>query len=182
MKKILLLFVCFATILYSCNTKEKKEQQAIDLDVKNSTLIAAGQSVPDFNFIRNTDTIQISDLKGKVVFMNFFAMSCPICIKELPVIHTEIWQKYNQTEDFEFFVFGRGHTIAELDSFKTKWEYTFEMIADPDKAIYSKFATKYIPRNIILDREGKIIFEATGFDDDKFAEIKAILEMQLKIN
>lgn len=182
MKKLLLSLFCFTTIVYSCNTKEKKEQQAIDMDVKNSTLVSVGQSVPDFNFIRNTDTVQISDLKGKVVFMNFFATSCPICIKELPVIHNEIWKKYNHIEDFEFFVFGRGHTIAELDSFKTKWEYTFEMIADPDKAIYTKFANKYIPRNIILNRDGVIIFEATGFDDDKLAEIKAILEKELNIN
>jgi peroxiredoxin len=182
MKKLLLSLICFTTIVYSCNTKEKKEKQSMDLDVKNSTFVSVGQSVPDFSFIRNNDTIEISDLKGKVVFMNFFAMSCPICIKELPVIHTEIWQKYNQTEDFEFFVFGRGHTIAEMDSFKTKWEYTFEMIADPDKTIYTKFANKYIPRNIILNREGEIIFEATGFDDDKLAEITAILEKELKAN
>ncbi|MGE0090130.1 MAG: TlpA family protein disulfide reductase [Bacteroidales bacterium] len=182
MKKNLLKLICLLAILYSCNTKEKKEQQTIDLDVKNSTLIFVGQSVPDFSFVQNNDTVQISDLKGKVVFMDFFAMSCPICIKELPIIHTEIWQKYNLTEDFEFFVFGRGHTIAEIDSFRTKWEYTFDIISDLNKAIYTKFATKYIPRNIILNREGEIIFEATGFDDEKFAEIKAILEKELHIN
>jgi peroxiredoxin len=182
MKNSLLYLSLFILVFYSCNTKEKKEQEAIDQDVKNSTLVSVGQDVPEFSFIRNQDTVQISDFRGKVVFMNFFATSCPICIKELPVIHNEIWTKYNQIDDFEFFVFGRGHTIAEMDSFRTKWEYTFEIISDPDKAIYTKFATKYIPRNIILNREGKIIFEETGFDDDKFNEIKAILEKELKTN
>jgi len=182
MKKLAILLICCIAVQYSCKTKETKEKEAIDLDVKNSTLVSVGQNVPEFSFIRNQDTVQISDFKGKVVFMNFFATSCPICIKELPVIHNDIWTKYNHIEDFEFFVFGRGHSIAEMDSFRTKWEYTFEIISDPDKAIYTKFATKYIPRNIILDREGKIIFEATGFDDDKFNEIKAILEKELKIN
>ncbi|OFX89231.1 MAG: hypothetical protein A2W99_02050 [Bacteroidetes bacterium GWF2_33_16] len=154
----------------------------MDQDVKNSTLVSVGQDVPEFSFILNEVTVLISNFKGKVVFMNFFATSCPICIKELPVIHDDIWNKYKNIEDFEFFVFGRGHTIAEMDSFKTKWEYTFDIISDPDKAIYTKFATKYIPRNIIIDREGKIIFEETGFDDDKFNQIKAILEKELKIN
>ena len=182
MKKLLILLLFSSTIIYSCNTKEKKEKEAIDQDVKNSTLVSVNQDVPEFSFIQNGDTVQISDFRGKVVFMNFFATSCPICIKELPVIHDEIWTKYKHTKDFEFFVFGRGHTVAEMDSFKTKWEYTFDIISDPDKAIYTKFATKYIPRNIIVDRQGKIIFEETGFDDEKFIEIKAILEKELKIN
>ncbi len=182
MKKLAIILICCVAIQYSCKNKETKEQEAIDQDVKNSTLVSVGQMVPEFSFLRNEDTVQISDFRGKVVFMNFFATSCPICMKELPVIQNDIWTKYNHVENFEFFVFGRGHTIAEMDSFKTKWEYTFEIIADLDKAIYTKFATKYIPRNIILDREGKIIFAETGFDDDKFNEIKAILEKELNNN
>jgi len=182
MKKLAIILICCAAIQYSCKNKETKEQEAIDQDVKNSTLVLVGQMVPEFSFLRNDDTVQISDFRGKVVFMNFFATSCPICIKELPMIHNDIWTKYNHIEDFEFFVFGRGHTVAEMDSFKTKWEYTFEIIADADKAIYTKFATKYIPRNIILDRQGNIIFAETGFDDEKFSKIKTILEKELNNN
>lgn len=181
MKKLSIYLFLSIIAFYSCNNKEKKEKEAIELDVKNSTLIAKGEQVPEFNFFLNGDTININSLKGKVVFMNFFATSCPICIEELPVIHNEIWSKYNNNQDFKFLVFGRGHNVAEMDSFRIKWEYTFDIVADPDKSIYQKFATKYIPRNIILDRDGKIIFETAGFDDEKFNEIKAILEKELNI-
>jgi len=182
MKMKFILLICLTTMLYSCNYKEKKADAEIEKDIKNSTLISVGQDVHEFSFLRNEDTVQISDFKGKVVFMNFFATSCPICIKELPVIHNEIWAKYNSASDFEFFVFGRGHNAAEMDSFRTKWEYTFEIIPDPEKAIYSLFAKQYIPRNVIINREGKIIFEATGFDDEKLTQIKSILEKELNIN
>ena len=178
--KILALIISIA-IFYSCNSKEKKADAEIEKDIKNSTLISVGQDVPEFSFIRYEDTVDINDFKGKVVFINFFATSCPICIKELPVIQNEIWKKYNYVADFEFLVFGRGHSKVELDTFRTKWEYTFEIIPDPDKKIYSLFAKQYIPRNVIINREGKIIFEATGFDDEKFAKMKSILEKELKI-
>ncbi|HAN19866.1 MAG TPA: protein-disulfide isomerase [Bacteroidales bacterium] len=178
--KILALIISIA-IFYSCNSKEKKADAEIEKDIKNSTLISVGQDVPEFSFIRYEDTVDINDFKGKVVFINFFATSCPICIKELPVIHNEIWSKYNSNSDFEFFVFGRGHTAGEMDTFRTKWEYTFEIIPDPERAVYSLFAKQYIPRNIIINREGKIIFESTGFDDEKFAKMKSILEKELKI-
>ncbi len=182
MKKTILLLTIFLIGLYSCNYKEKKEEKEYNLDVIKSTLTEVGQAVPEFSFITlNNDTIDINDLKGKVVFMNFFATSCPICMKELPYIENEIWTKHKDNESFELIVFGREHIADEMIAFKEKTGYTFNIVPDPGRKIYSLFAEKYIPRNIVLDRKGNIIYQVTGFTDKEFIKLKEVLEKELRL-
>lgn len=180
MKKSILLLSILLITLYSCNYKQKKAEKAEKLDIIKSTLIEIGQTVPEFNYITlENDTININDFKGKIVFMNFFATSCPICMKELPFIESDIWTKYKDNENFELLVFGREHLPDEMIAFKEKTGYTFNIIPDPGRRIYSLFAERYIPRNFVIDRDGKIIYQATGFNDDEFAKIKNIIETEL---
>ena len=64
-------------------------------------------------------------------------------------------------------------------SFKEKNGYTFNIVPDPGRKIYSLFAEKYIPRNVVLNREGKIIYQATGFNDEEFFKLKQVIEKEL---
>ncbi|MBU8893289.1 MAG: TlpA family protein disulfide reductase [Bacteroidales bacterium] len=181
MKKSSLLLTALLIIgLNSCNYKENKAEKEYKLDMIKSTLTEIGQKVPEFSYTTlSNDTININDLEGKVVFMNFFATSCPVCIKELPFIENEIWAKYKDDENFELIVFGREHIAEEMIAFKEKNNYTFNIVPDPERRIYSLFAEKYIPRNIILNRDGNIIYQATGFTDEEFIKLKEVLETEL---
>ena len=180
MKKTIILLSVLLISLYSCNYKEKKAEKEYKLDMIKSTLTKVGQMVPEFSYITlNNDTIEINDLKGKVVFMNFFATSCPICMKELPFIENEIWAKYKDNENFELIVFGREHIADEMIAFKEKTGYTFNIVSDPERKIYSLFAEKYIPRNIVLGRDGNIIYQVTGFTDKEFSKLKEVLTKEL---
>ncbi len=180
MKKTILLLTILLIGLYSCNYKEKKAEKEYNLDIIKSTLTEVGQAVPEFSFITlNNDTIDINDFKGKVVFMNFFATSCPVCMKELPYIENEIWAKYKDNESFELIIFGREHVADEMIAFKEKTGYTFNIVPDSGRKIYSLFAEKYIPRNFVLNREGNIIYQVTGFTDEEFVKLKEVLETEL---
>ena len=180
MKKTILIITIIAIGLYACNTNKKKAQEDPEVDIAKSTLVKVDQQVPEFNYITlNNDTLNINDLKGKVVFMNFFATSCPICIKELPFIESDIWLKYKDNKNFEIIVFGREHVAKDIIAFKEKTRYTFNIIPDPGRKIYSLFAKRYIPRNVVLDRNGKIIYQATGFKDEEFAKLKQVIETEL---
>ncbi|MFP4025189.1 MAG: TlpA family protein disulfide reductase [Thiohalospira sp.] len=180
MNRIIILVSAVLLSFSSCNYKEKKAQKEQEKDVKKSTLIEKGQTVPEFNYINlQGDTLNIKEHQGKVVFMNFFAASCPICIKELPYVEKEIQEKYKNNENFELLIFGREHNANEMAAFKVKNEYTMNFIPDPERKIYALFAEKYIPRNIVLNREGKIIYEATGFNEKEFSTLKQVIEQEL---
>jgi len=180
MKRTIIILTVVLIGFGSCNNKQKKAEAEANQDVINSTVIKIGQQVPDFEYVSlNNDTFNINDLKGKVVFMNFFATSCPICIKELPFVEKDIWATYRDNENFELIVFGREHVAEEMIAFKEKNNYTFNIVPDPGRKIYSLFAEKYIPRNIVLNREGKIIYQATGFDDEEFIKLKETIATEL---
>lgn len=180
MKKIVTFISIALILLNSCNLKEKKAQKEYDADIIKSTLIEVGQQVPSFEYITlDNDTININDLKGKVVFMNFFATSCPICMKELPFVESEIHEKYKENEKFELIVFGREHTAEEMIAFKEKSGFTFNIVPDPGRKIYSLFAERYIPRNIVLNCKGEIIYQVTGYTEEEFAKLKQVIEAEL---
>ncbi len=177
MKKIFYLAIVILSVI-SCNSKNNAEKEELK-DIKINTLTEVGQEVPDFSFTTiNSDTINISDLKGKVVFLNFFATSCPICMKEMPYLEKDIYKIF-KNKDFVLLSFGREHSEKDIRDFYKKWTYNFTICPDTNRVIYSLFANKYIPRNIILDKTGKIVFQKTGFSKEELNKITEIISKEL---
>jgi peroxiredoxin len=151
------------------------------LDMESTTLLKVGTFVPDFS-LTNSDgrKFQLSDFKGKTVFINFFTLSCPSCMKELPIIEKEIWTKYKDNKDIEILIVGREEKLEKLIEFRDKKQFTFPIISDIDRKVYTIFASKYVPRNIIINKEGKLVFTEVGFTDDKFKLLLQKIESEIK--
>lgn len=146
-----------------------------------STLTKVGDAVPQFSFeIEKGKTVNISDYKGKLVLINFFATWCPPCNLELPLVQKQIWEKNLNNPKFAFFVFGREEGWEKLDPFKEKKGFTFPILPDLNRAIFSKFATQSIPRNVIVDESGNIIYQSIGFTEKEFAEMVKLIDDHLK--
>ena len=145
------------------------------------TLLKNGTQVPNFKFeIENGKEAIIEDYKGKVVLINFFATWCGPCRAELPLLQTDIWDKHKNNPNFALFVFGRKEGWQKVTDFKIANQFTMPMLPDENKAIYSLFATQYIPRNVLIDQTGKIVYQSTGFSTDDFNEMKKVLKNLLK--
>lgn len=127
-----------------------------------------GQQVPAFAIKTKTALITKDSIKGKVVLINFFATWCLPCNQDLPVLQKEIWERYKDNKRFCLLVVGRDHTEAELDSFKRLKGFTFPFYPDKSKGVYSQFATKYIPRNYLIDQDGRIVYTSMGYTRQEF--------------
>jgi peroxiredoxin len=152
-----------------------------DAQTDTTTLLKNGDMVPSFK-CRTIDgkTIDISKLRGKVIMINFFATWCPPCNLELPVLQSDIWDKYKNNPSFVLIILGREHNEKEVTEFVKSKNFTMPFAADPDRNIYKLFATQYIPRNIIVDRDGRVIYQNRGYTKEEFDEIEKLIAEKLK--
>ncbi|WP_297092174.1 TlpA disulfide reductase family protein [uncultured Draconibacterium sp.] len=137
------------------------------------TLVKEGELAPDFTILlEDGSEKQLSDLKGKVVWINFFADWCPPCRKELPHLDKEVYEKFKD-QAFEVLVIGREHDWTTVNNFKKEKGYKMPFYPDPKREIFSKYAKQNIPRNFIIDKQGKIIVSSIGFNEKEFKEMIA---------
>jgi len=145
-------------------------------------LVKVGDTAPDFTMTLTTgEQIQLSDLKGKVVMLQFTASWCGVCRKEMPFIENEIWQVLKDNSEFALFGIDRDEPLEKVIWFGEKVGVTYPLALDPGAEIFQLFALKDagITRNIIIDRDGKIIYLTRLFEREEFNEMKEIIFQQL---
>ncbi len=157
------------------------QQSAVADDEAKSTLIKVGEKAPDFTCKPITgEEFCLGKQQGTVVLVNFFATWCGPCLAELPHLEKEIAKKYGDRKDFKLIVIGREHTAEELEKFAKEKKLSVPMAPDPKREIYGKYAEKYIPRNFIVGKDGKIKLASVGYTETSFQEIVQTLEKELE--
>jgi peroxiredoxin len=145
-----------------------------------TTVTKIGDEVPEFTFEKaKGEFAKISDYKGKLILINLFATWCPPCNIELPVMQEQVWDKYKNNPEFALFIFGREEGWDKLIPYKTKKGFTFPILPDLKREIFSKFAKMSIPRNILVDQDGKIIYQSIGYSTAEFAELVKLIDTKL---
>lgn len=127
---------------------------------KGNAETAIGATPPDFTGIMLDDsTIQLSQLKGKVVVLNFWFAACAPCIKEVPELN-ELVNKY-QGKEVEFLsVTYDPKDIA--NEFVKKYKFNYKHIVDAQNIIDS-YKVNSFPTHLVIDREGKIKLAQFGY-------------------
>lgn len=143
------------------------ETEAED-EVAATTLVKVGEMAPDFTVtLFDGKTVTLSELKGKVVLLNFWATWCPPCREELKRVQQDVIDRYAD-EQFVFLPISRGEERAAVAAFREQRGYTFPMGLDPERKIYDQYASNYIPRNFLIDKEGRVAMATVGYEPAEF--------------
>ena len=144
-----------------------------------ATLAGEGAEAPDFTVeMIDGSKVALSELRGKVVLLNFWATWCPPCRED---VQQQVIDRF-AGEEFVFLPISRGEERAAVEAFRAKTGYAFPMGLDTDETIYKRYATRFIPRNFLIDRTGRVVKATVGYDDEEFAELlcAAAAEIQQK--
>lgn len=136
-------------------------------------IVSIGDNAPNLSLelIDNT-TVQLSDYLGKVVVLQFTASWCSVCIREMPHLEKDVWQEFKK-DDFILIGIDRDEPIEVVKAFKKKTGVTYPIALDPGAKHFSKFAhvNAGITRNIVIDKNGKIVFLTRLFDEQEFQKM-----------
>jgi len=145
-----------------------------------STLTKVGQPVPETDWVTlDGQKFDTRNLRGKVILINFFATWCGPCLEEMPHLQKDVFQKIKD-KSFVMVSVGREHNEADLKEFRKKRQLTIPIAADPERKIFGRFATQYIPRNYIIAADGKIAFQSVGYTEPEFKKLLEALDKELK--
>jgi peroxiredoxin len=180
MRSIRLLAICGLALIVGLPVARAQQTAVADDEVK-STLVKVGDKAPDFTCKPiGGEEFSLGKQQGTVVMVNFFATWCGPCLAELPHLEKEIMKKYADRKDFKLIVIGREHSTEEIEKFAKEKGLSLPMASDPKREIYGKYAEKYIPRNFIVGKDGKIKLASVGYTETGFQEIVQTIEKELK--
>ncbi len=132
-------------------------------------------AIPAFDFTlmdQNGNEHTLSDYKGKVVFINFWATWCPPCKKELPDIE-ELYKEYNLNQDEVVFLGITNPASAaypnntdsekdEIIAFIEENEYTFPTLFDETGEVLKNYNISAFPTTFMIDKEGNVVGYVPG--------------------
>ena len=146
--------------------------------------VAEGEPAPDFD-ARALDgkTVRLSDLRGKVVMLDFMASWCGVCVSTLPEIK-ELHAKFDRSKVEIVSVSLDGgettdSTLRDLKGLLADHPIGWPVIFDDtgwDNAIARSYGVNRLPAHIIIDREGIIRLIAEGGEKKKMDEVRSVLQ------
>ncbi|WP_432662235.1 TlpA disulfide reductase family protein [Wukongibacter baidiensis] len=158
------------------NNEGKTEE---DEEVKEG--IFPGDKAYDFTLLdREGNEISLSSLKGKVVFLNFWASWCGPCRAEMPHMQ-KVHEEYND-EDVVILAVNvtavEKNGIEDVNTYLDENKFTFPVLYDKDGAVATQYRVGAFPTTYIINKEGIIVNFITGAmsDERMKAQIEAAKE------
>ena len=105
--------------------------------------------------------ISLSDYKGKVVFIDFWATWCPPCRASIPAVE-KLYEQYKDNEDFAVLGINLQEDKDTIVKFMKKQKMNYPILLS-DKKVIANYRITSIPRFFIIDRDGEIYNKYVGF-------------------
>lgn len=105
--------------------------------------------------------ISLSDYKGKVVFIDFWATWCPPCRLSIPYVE-KLYEQYKDNEDFVVLGINLEESKEDITKFMKKQKMNYPILLN-DKKVISNYKITSIPRFFLIDRNGEIYNKYVGF-------------------
>ncbi len=161
----LMLYTGYGNTVSGYLNESKQTQQAVNEKVasekKNEEVKEAPVPAFDFELKDQQGRVhRLSDYKGKVVFLNFWATWCPPCKNEMPHIQ-DLYESYGENAKEVVFLSvshpgGREKNVDGIADFMKTQGYSWPSVMDLNGEVYQQYQITSIPTTFMIDKEGNI--------------------------
>lgn len=181
MKALLFTLIVFSFTVSGFSQITKLPEKNIPEDY--GYIVKIGQQMPEIEFeLTNGKQITTSDLKAKVVMLQFTASWCGVCRQEMPHIESDIWQKHKNNPEFALYGIDLDEPKSIVNKFATDMKITYPLALDPKGKIFYTFAEQGagVTRNVIIDKSGAIVYMTRLYNEEEFREMVNVIDFLLK--
>lgn len=199
MKKVIvlsLIALCIGSI--SCKKTGNTSEPTISENVEEATkpavvatsddrgyIVNVGDQAPDFTieYLDGTSK-KLSELKGKLVMIQFTASWCGVCRKEMPFIEKDIWNKHKANPNFALIGIDLKEDKETTAKFAETMKITYPLTLDTDGSRFALYTAPKagVTRNIIIDKDGKIVLLTRLFETEEFNSMTKFIDNYLSTN
>ena len=189
MKRISYILLALLAVACGGANKQTSEPQEAVVENKDSVvvyehdyLVKVGDLAPDFT-LNYTDgnEFTLSQLRGKVVMLQFTASWCGICRNEMPHIESDIWQRHKDNTDFVLVGVDHEESKEVVEAYTKKLGTTYPMLLDDKGDVFASYAVRKsgITRNVLIDRDGRIVMLTRRYVEPEFKQLVATIDSLL---
>jgi len=168
----LIYVLLIPVLLFGCSQKTENNRGYI---------VQSGDATPDFEIqFTDSSTARLSDFHGRVIMLQFTASWCKVCREEMPYIEKYIWQEFKD-DGLVLIGIDRDEPLETVVKFAEQMQISYPLALDPGAEIFQLFALEKagVTRNIIIDKNGNIVYLTRLFDKDEFYEMRDVIEKLL---
>ena len=143
--------------------------------------IKVGETLPALEMrMRNGEVWTNENLENKVVVLQFTGSWCSVCRREMPELEEKVWKEF-KNKDFLLIGIDTKESKEKVDLFIEKMGISYPISYDTDGEIFSDFAVEGagVTRNIVVDKNGKIVFLTRLYEEKEFNSMIQIIKTLL---
>jgi cytochrome c biogenesis protein CcmG, thiol:disulfide interchange protein DsbE len=137
----------------------------------NAWSLETGAAAPDLNLPGMKEAVNLAQLKGKVVYLDFWASWCGPCKQSFPFMN-ELQAKY-KAQGLEVVAVNLDAKRDDADKFLAQVPAKFSIAFDAKAESAKRFGIKGMPSSYVIGRDGKVVAEHSGFKDDDRKDLES---------
>jgi thiol-disulfide isomerase/thioredoxin len=159
-----LLFIIFLVIVFVPGAKAFFIKGLMEIGFYQPNLETPKENVVGLNGIRFKDAsgnlIDLGDLKGKVIFLNFWATWCPPCRAEMHSIN-KLYDQFKDDKNIVFIFADADGDLAKSSRFMADHKYNLP-VYKVESNIPEQLFTGSLPTTVVFDKQGRLSFKHEG--------------------